>query len=84
MSWDFDAKNLLSRDGTARLVGICTYPFTGVACVSRVYTDLPVFLITPDGVVVRNTFGLDFTRLSELVHVPLIDGTDRPAGDAAE
>jgi len=43
----FVMMSLLSRDGTAKLVRKCTYPLTGLACVSRVYTDLEVFLIDP-------------------------------------
>ncbi|MBV6306566.1 3-oxoacid CoA-transferase subunit B [Candidimonas humi] len=34
---------LLTREGQSKLVEKCTYPLTGVACVSRVYTDLAVF-----------------------------------------
>ncbi|OWT60126.1 3-oxoacid CoA-transferase subunit B [Candidimonas nitroreducens] len=34
---------LLTRDGKSKLVEKCTYPLTGVACVSRVYTDMAVF-----------------------------------------
>ena len=78
----FVMMNLLSRDGTAKLVRECTYPLTGLRCVTRVYTDLAAFLVEPDGigsgVVVRDLFGLDFDRLAALVDVPLIDGTDRP------
>jgi 3-oxoadipate CoA-transferase beta subunit len=48
-----------------------------LACVSRVYTDLAVFVIESDRVVVRDVFGLDFDRLAGLVDVPLVDGTDR-------
>lgn len=72
----FVLMNLLSRDGTAKIVSECTYPLTGVACVSRVYTDLAVFLITDAGVVVRNVFGLTFEELTHLVDVPLLDGTE--------
>jgi 3-oxoadipate CoA-transferase, beta subunit len=35
------------------LVERCTYPITGVNCVSRVYTDYGVFEVTPNGFVVR-------------------------------
>ena len=35
--------DLLTRDGTSKLVEACSYPLTGVACVSRVYTDRAVF-----------------------------------------
>jgi 3-oxoadipate CoA-transferase, beta subunit len=72
---------LLSRDGTAKVVSQCSYPLTGLACVSRIYTDLAIFLIDERGVVVRETFGTDFERLQQLIAVPLVDGT-RPAASA--
>ncbi|WP_020389610.1 3-oxoacid CoA-transferase subunit B [Kribbella catacumbae] len=71
----FVMMSLFSRDGAAKIVPSCTYPLTGVACVSRVYTDLGVFLIDEEGVVVRELFGLDFAQVCDLVEVPLIDGT---------
>jgi 3-oxoadipate CoA-transferase, beta subunit len=71
----FVMMNLFSRYGTAKIVADCTYPLTGIACVNRVYTDLAVFLITDDGVVVRDLFNVDFERLDQLLDVPLIDGT---------
>ncbi|TCO50288.1 3-oxoadipate CoA-transferase beta subunit [Kribbella antiqua] len=67
----FVMMNLLSRDGSPKLVAECTYPLTGVACVSRVYTDLAVFLIEPGRVVVRELFGITFDELQKLVDVPL-------------
>jgi 3-oxoadipate CoA-transferase beta subunit len=67
----FVMMNLLTRDGQSKLVAECTYPLTGVACVSRVYTDLAVFLIEPEAVVVRDTFGIGFDELAALVPVPL-------------
>ncbi len=67
----FVMMNLLTRDGASKLVPECTYPLTGVACVSRVYTDLAVFLIQPDRVVVRDTYGIGFDELASLVPVPL-------------
>ena len=71
----FVMMNLLTREGAAKLVRECTYPLTGLACVTRVYTDLAVFLIEERGVVVRQVFGLTFDDLQALVDVPLIDGT---------
>jgi 3-oxoadipate CoA-transferase, beta subunit len=73
----FVMMNLLARDGTAKLVPECSYPLTGLRCVSRVYTDLAVFLIEPEGVVVRDVFGIAYADLAALVDVPLIDGTGR-------
>jgi 3-oxoadipate CoA-transferase beta subunit len=67
----FVMMNLLSRDGSPKLVAECTYPLTGVACVSRVYTDLAVFLIEPGRVVVRELFGITFDELQKLVDIPL-------------
>ena len=71
---------LFTKKGEPKLVQACTYPLTGVACVSRVYTDLAVFEIRDRGVFVRETFGTDLERLRECVLVPLVDGTAQ-AGD---
>lgn len=38
-----------TKDGAPKLVEACTYPLTGLAVVSRVYTDLAVIDITPEG-----------------------------------
>jgi 3-oxoadipate CoA-transferase beta subunit len=73
----FVMMSLLSRDGRAKLVPECSYPLTGLQSVSRVYTDLAVFLIEPDGVVVRDLFGIEYDDLAALVDVPLVDGTGR-------
>lgn len=73
----FVMMSLLARDGSAKLVPECTYPLTGLQCVSRVYTDLAVFLIEPEGVVVRDLFGIEYDDLAALVDVPLVDGTGR-------
>jgi 3-oxoadipate CoA-transferase, beta subunit len=75
----FVMMTLLTRDGRPKLVPECTYPLTGLACVSRVYTDLAVFLIEPGRVVVRDLFGTDFGTLATVVEVPLVDGTLRAA-----
>ena len=49
--------SLFAKDGAPKLVPQCTYPLTGLACVSRVYTELATFQIEPDGVRVVETFG---------------------------
>jgi 3-oxoadipate CoA-transferase beta subunit len=42
-----------TKTGDPRLVETCSYPLTGVGTVDRVYTDLAVVDITPDGFLVR-------------------------------
>jgi 3-oxoadipate CoA-transferase beta subunit len=64
--------NLATKDGTSKLVPELTYPVTGVGCVTRVYTEKAVFLITPEGVRVRETFGMTFEDLQSAVGVPLL------------
>ncbi|MET9284676.1 3-oxoacid CoA-transferase subunit B [Nocardia beijingensis] len=67
----FVMMTLFTKDGNAKLVPACTYPLTGVACVSRVYTDLAVFDIEPDAVVVRDTYGISLPELADRLDVPL-------------
>ena len=71
----FVMMTLLARDGTPKLVPECTFPLTGVGCVSRVYTDLATFVLTEAGVEVRELFGTTFADLEALLDVPLVDAT---------
>ncbi|MFC7788563.1 3-oxoacid CoA-transferase subunit B [Microbacterium sp. MAHUQ-60] len=57
--------DLLTRDGAPKLVSACTYPLTGVGCVSRVYTDHAVFEVTAGGFRVREAFGDNTIRALE-------------------
>ena len=62
----------LTKGGESKLVAACTYPLTGVRCVSRVYTDLATLDITPQGLrVVDMVEGLSLTELQRLSGVPL-------------
>ena len=62
-----------TKNGEPKIVPRCTYPITGLACVSRLYTDLAVLDITPSGVMVREIAeGLDFDALQALTAVPLL------------
>ncbi|MFC6152174.1 3-oxoacid CoA-transferase subunit B [Nocardioides yefusunii] len=67
----FVMMTLFTKKGEAKLVEACTYPLTGVNCVNRVYTELATFDITPDGVVVRETFGTTVEELSERLGLEL-------------
>jgi 3-oxoadipate CoA-transferase beta subunit len=61
-----------TRDGASKIVPECTYPLTGVGCVSRIYTDLAVIDVTPQGLIVREMVdGLSFDELQRLTGVPL-------------
>jgi len=64
-----------TKAGESKVVPHCTYPLTGLACVSRVYTDLAVMDLGPEGVrVVAMCDGLDMTQLQALTAVPLLAG----------
>jgi 3-oxoadipate CoA-transferase beta subunit len=64
----------LTKSGESKIVERCTYPLTGIACVSRIYTDLAVLDVTPKGLKVVETFhGLGFDELQKLTGVPLLD-----------
>jgi 3-oxoadipate CoA-transferase, beta subunit len=55
-----------TKDGRPRIRKRCGYPLTAPHCVKRVYTNLAVLDITPDGVVVREMVeGLDLAGLQE-------------------
>jgi 3-oxoadipate CoA-transferase beta subunit len=61
-----------TRSGEPKIVAECSYPLTGMACVSRIYTDLAVLDITPAGVrVVERVEGLALDDLQAVTGVPL-------------
>lgn len=62
----------LTKSGISKLVRRCSYPLTGVACVSRVYTDLAVIDITSKGFcLVDCVDGLSVDALSRLSGVEI-------------
>jgi 3-oxoadipate CoA-transferase, beta subunit len=63
---------LLTRQGASKLVQLCSYPLTGIACVKRVYTDLATFECTPGGLkLIDRVDGLDLAELERLVGLPI-------------
>lgn len=68
----FVMMTLLTREGASKIVEACTYPLTGVGCVTRVYTNEAVFLLKEDGVHVRETYGTTFEELATQMDIPLI------------
>lgn len=68
----FVMMDLLTRTGESKLVERCSYPLTGLSCVSRIYTDHAVFDVGPDGAtVVEMIEGLPFEALQDLTGLPL-------------
>lgn len=68
----FVMMELLTKQGESKLVERCSYPLTGLACVSRVYTDLAVFDVGPEAAsVVEMIDGLSIDELRRLTGVPL-------------
>ncbi|UYO95458.1 3-oxoacid CoA-transferase subunit B [Pollutimonas sp. M17] len=64
---------LLTREGQSKLVERCTYPLTGVGCVTRVYTDLAVFDLKDGKVIlVDDASGLGRAELSRLAGLPVV------------
>jgi 3-oxoadipate CoA-transferase beta subunit len=61
-----------TKSGESKIVAQCSYPLTGVGCVNRIYTDLAVVDVTPNGLVVREMIdGLSFDELQKITGVPL-------------
>lgn len=68
----FVMMSLFTREGASKLVEQCTYPLTGRACVSRVYSDYGIFDVTPDGVRVRATYGISLDELATRTGLGLV------------
>ena len=63
---------LLTRQNESKIVQRCTYPLTGIGCVSRIYTDHAVIDVTPEGLVALEWVeGLAFEELAKLCGAPL-------------
>lgn len=61
-----------TKTGESKIVAHCSYPLTGVGCVSRIYTDLAVIDVTPNGLAVREMVpDLSFEELQRITGVPL-------------
>lgn len=68
--------DLLTKQGESKLVKTCSYPLTGVGCVTRVYTDHAIFDVTAEGFVVAELFGDNtLEKLRELTQLSLQDAT---------
>jgi 3-oxoadipate CoA-transferase beta subunit len=63
---------LFAKDGSSKLVNECTYPLTGLGCVSRIYTDVATFILENGAVYVRETFSMSLEELRSRVPVELL------------
>jgi 3-oxoadipate CoA-transferase beta subunit len=62
-----------TKTGDSKIVEQCTYPLTGIGCVSRIYTDLAVLDVTPQGLRVREMApGLTLADLQAVTAAPLL------------
>ncbi|MBT4889952.1 MAG: CoA transferase subunit B [Rhodospirillales bacterium] len=62
-----------TKTGDAKLVEACTYPLTGVGVVSRIYTDLAVIDVTPEGFRVNKLApGVSFEEVVEKTGAPVL------------
>jgi 3-oxoadipate CoA-transferase, beta subunit len=63
----------LTKAGESKLVAKCSYPVTGLGCVSRIYTDLAVIDVTPQGFnLVEAVPGLTKAELETLSNIQFI------------
>ncbi len=69
-----------TKTGESKIVEHCSYPLTGIACVSRIYTDLAVIDVTQNGLrVVEIIDGLSLAELQRISGVPLMQAEVRVA-----
>jgi len=65
-----------TKNGDPKLVTSCTYPLTGCGVVNRIYTDLAVIEITPEGFqLIELSPGVTFDVVQERTGAPLLPVT---------
>lgn len=73
----FVMMELFTKDGACKLVEACSYPITGIGCVSRVYTDHGVFEVgSGGGRILELIDGLPVDAIREMTGLGLIDARE--------
>ena len=74
-----------TKEGAPRLLEACALPLTAQRCVKRIYTDIAVVDVTPDGFVVRELLAsLSEDELRSRAAAPLTIASDCMALEAPE
>lgn len=61
-----------TKTGDSKIVERCTYPLTGIGCVTRIYTDVAVIDVTPTGLIAREWIdSMSFEKLCAITAAPL-------------
>ena len=69
--------DLLTKQGTSKIVGRCSYPLTGIGCVKRVYTDVATFECSEQGLrLIDAVEGIGVIDLKDMLGVPLTVNAD--------
>jgi acyl CoA:acetate/3-ketoacid CoA transferase beta subunit len=70
----------VTNKGQPKILPACTCPLTAFACVKRIYTDMALIEVTPDGLVLREVAtGLTPSAVEKATAAPL-----RVANDCRE
>jgi 3-oxoadipate CoA-transferase beta subunit len=64
--------DLLTKKGESKVVGQCSYPITGIACVKRIYSELATLECTPQGLkLIDMVEGLTHAELEKMLGLPI-------------
>ena len=67
----FVMMTLFAKDASPKLVRECTYTLTGLACVTRLYTDLATFDLGPQGARLVESYGITADELAGRLGIDL-------------